>query len=149
MYGFCDLQPQPLREKTNQTCIFTFDARGAARPRGNSPPPFSATESSKTGVDAPRKEVEQAKPDVAPPEATAQRKLADAEAALKTAKEEAEQTRAEAERAKADAKAARNSETAAKRKLADAEAARAATEKAWRAGLGLRKWFRRPASKNH
>ena len=93
-------------------------------------PPVPAAEGQKT--DLPSKEVEQAKPNAAGSEATAQRKLADAEAALKTAKEEAKQARAEAERAKADAQAARSSEVAAKRKLTDAEAARAETENACR-----------------
>lgn len=110
-------------------------------------PPVPAAEGQKT--DLPSKEVEQAKPNAAESEATAQRKLADAEAALKTAKEEAKQARAEAERAKADAQAARSSEVAAKRKLADAEAARAETENACRPGLRLRDWLRRPGSKNH
>ena len=110
-------------------------------------PPVPAAEGQKTEL--PSKEVEQAKPNAAESEATAQRKLADAEAALKTAKEEAKQARAEAERAKADAQAARSSEVATKRKLADAEAARAETENACRPGLRLRDWLRRPGSKNH
>ena len=57
-------------------------------------------------------------------QALAERKLADAEAALKLAKEEAGRATTEAERAKADAQAARGSEATAKRKLADVEAAR-------------------------
>ena len=61
---------------------------------------------------------------------SAQRKLADAEAALKQAKEEARRATAEAERAKAEAKKARESEAAVKQKLADAEAARAKAEQA-------------------
>jgi hypothetical protein len=82
-------------------------------------------------------------------EALAQRKLADAEAALQRVKEEAGRATVEAERAKAalqrlkeeagrataeterakaDAKAARESEETAKRKLADADAARVAAE---------------------
>jgi hypothetical protein len=82
-------------------------------------------------------------------EAIAERKLADAEAALQRTKEEAERAANEAQRAKADAQAARESEAAAKRKLADAEAARTAAEGQCQSatksqpGLGarLRKWF--------
>jgi len=61
-------------------------------------------------------------------EASAQRKLADAEAALRRLREEARRAAAEAERAKADAKTAQESEETTKRKLADAEAARVAAE---------------------
>jgi hypothetical protein len=61
-------------------------------------------------------------------EASAQRKLADAEAALQRAREEARRATAEAEQAKADAKTAQKSEETTKRKLADAEAARLAAE---------------------
>jgi hypothetical protein len=61
-------------------------------------------------------------------EASAQRKLADAEAALQRAREEARRATAEAEQAKADAKTAQKSEETTKRKLADAEAARVAAE---------------------
>ena len=63
-------------------------------------------------------------------EASAQRKLADAEAALKKAKEEAQRATSEVERAKAEAQNARESEAAVKHKLADAEAARAKAEQA-------------------
>jgi hypothetical protein len=108
------------------------------------------TLASETGE--PKKELERAKSDAftaKASEASAQRKLADAEAALQRVKEEAaratagaeraktalqqakeESTRAsaEAERAKADARVARDSEEAAKRNLADAEAARVAAE---------------------
>ena len=86
---------------------------------------------------------------------SAQRKLADAEAALKKAKEEARRATAEVERAKAEAKNARESEAAVKRKLADAEAARAKAEQACRSdttrsGLGgrLRRWLGRPHAKS-
>jgi len=61
-------------------------------------------------------------------EASAQRKLADAEAALQRVREEARRAAAEAERAKADARTAQQSEETTKRKLADAEAARVAAE---------------------
>jgi hypothetical protein len=61
-------------------------------------------------------------------EASAQRKLADAEAAVQRAREETRRATAEAERAKADAKSAQESEETTKRKLADAEAARVAAE---------------------
>jgi hypothetical protein len=87
-------------------------------------------------------------------EALAQRKLADAEAALQRGKEEAARAIAEAEQAKAAAQVAKESEAAAKRKLADAEGARVAAEKACtaaaRPGLvgRLRGWLRRPASKS-
>jgi len=121
---------------------------------GTASQPIPAKEAPKTDGEAARKEFEPAKTGAqttAASEAAAQRKLADAEAALQAAKEEAGRARAEAERAKADAQAARDSEAAAKRKLADAEAARAATEKACRPGLAsrLREWLRRPGSKNH
>jgi hypothetical protein len=89
-------------------------------------------------------------------EASAQRKLTDAEAALKKAKEEAQRATAEVERAKAEAQDARESEAAVKHKLADAEAARAKAEQACRSsdarrpGLGgrLRRWLGRPATPN-
>jgi hypothetical protein len=114
--------------------------------------PTAAKETSASETAEPKKELERAKSDAftaKASEASAQRKLADAEAALQRVKEEAarataeaeraktalqqakeESTRAstEAERAKADAKVARDSEEAAKRNLADAEAARAAAE---------------------
>jgi hypothetical protein len=89
-------------------------------------------------------------------EASTQRKLADAEAALKKAKEEAQRATAEVEQAKAEAQNARESEAAVKRKLADTEAARAKAEQACRSsdttrpGLGgrLRRWLGRPATPN-
>jgi chromosome segregation ATPase len=103
-------------------------------------------------VDSTLKELERAKADaqnVTASEALAQRKLADAEAALQRTKEEAERATNEAQRAKADAQAARESEAAAKRKLADAEAARTAAEGRCQSaaksqpgfGARLRKWF--------
>ncbi len=89
-------------------------------------------------------------------EALAQRKLADAEAALKKAKEEAQRVSADLERAKAEAQTARESESAIKTKLADAVAARAKAEQACHSddgqrpslGTRLRKWLGRPASPN-
>jgi hypothetical protein len=87
-------------------------------------------------------------------EALAQRKLADAEAALQRTKEEAGRAIAEAEQAKSAAQVAKGSEAAARRKLADAEAARVSAEKACtaaaRPGLvgRLRGWLRDPASKS-
>ena len=90
-------------------------------------------------------------------EALAQRKLADAEAALKRAKEEAGRATKEAEQAKAEARGARDSEAAVKHKLADAEAAKAKAEQAChsgdttRPGLGgrLRRWLGRSGTPNH
>ena len=89
-------------------------------------------------------------------EASAQRKLADAEAALKKAKEEAQRASGEAERAKAEAQSAKELEAAIKSKLADAIAARAKAEQACRSGdaqrpgLGtrLRRWLGRPRPPN-
>jgi hypothetical protein len=89
-------------------------------------------------------------------EASAQRKLADAESALKKAKDEAQRVSAELERAKAEAQNARESEAVIKTKLADAVAARAKAEQAChgidttRPGLGgrLRRWLGRPGSPN-
>ena len=85
-------------------------------------------------------------------EALAERKLADAQAALQREKQEARQASAEADQAKANARAARESEETAKRKLADAEEAKIAAEGREQAceraantepGLGarLRSWF--------
>jgi len=114
--------------------------------------PTATKEPSVSETGAPKKELERAKSDgftEKASEALAQRKLADAEAALQRVKEEAgrataeaerakaalqrvkdeaARATAEAERAKADAKAARESEETAKRKLADADAARVAAE---------------------
>jgi hypothetical protein len=89
-------------------------------------------------------------------EVLAQRKLADAEAALKKAKEEGQRASAEVERAKAEAQNARESEAAIKHKLADAEAARVKAEQAChsgdttRPGLGgrLRRWLGRTPNPN-
>jgi hypothetical protein len=114
--------------------------------------PTSANEPPRLEVDSTLKELERAKADaqnVTASEALAQRKLADAEAALQRTKEEAERATNEAQRAKADAQAARESEAAAKRKLADAEAARTAAEGRCQSaaksqpgfGARLRKWF--------
>jgi len=94
--------------------------------------PTSANERLKLEDDSTLKEkLERAKAEaqnVRASEASAQRKLADVEAALQQTKKEAERATNEAQRAKADAQAARESEAAAKRKLADAEAARTAAE---------------------
>jgi hypothetical protein len=97
----------------------------ASRGRSSAP----ATE---RDLDQAKGEAERAKADAEvakASEALAQRKLADAEAALRRVSEEVEQGKAEAERAKADAQGARESEAALKRKLADAETARVAAEK--------------------
>jgi hypothetical protein len=126
-------------------------------PAGTTSQPTPAKEPPKTEGDSATKEVERAKADAQTAkasEALAQRKLADAEAALQRAKEEAGRATAEAERAKADGQVARESEAAAKRKLADAEAARLAAEQAChsaaRPGLAgrLRGWLRRPSPQN-
>jgi len=89
-------------------------------------------------------------------EAAAQRKLADAEAALKKAKEETQRVSADLERAKAETQNAKQSEAAVKTKLADALAARAKAEQACHSdggqrptlGTRLRKWLGRPESPN-
>jgi hypothetical protein len=103
-------------------------------------------EPSKTARDSTATEVERAKAEAQSAKASevlAQRKLADAEAALQRAKEEAGRATAEAEQAKVDAQGAKESEAAAKRTLADVEAARATAEQAChssdktRSGLGL------------
>jgi hypothetical protein len=94
--------------------------------------PTSANEPLKLEDDSTLKEkLERAKAEaqnITASEASAQRRLADVEAALQQTKKEAERATNEAQRAKADAQAARESEAAAKRKLADAEAARTAAE---------------------
>jgi hypothetical protein len=134
-----------------------------ARVTANPPPPPSSAATlprSATSPDAAnlelaslRKELDRAKTDAQSAslsEASAQRKLADAEAALRRTKEEADQAKDDARRAKADAQAAKESEAAGKRKLADAEAARAAAEKQCQStgksapgfGAQLRKWFK-------
>jgi hypothetical protein len=123
-------------------------------------PPASTGRSSALDLDQAKGEAERAKADAEvakASEALAQRKLADAEAALRRVSEEVKQSKAEAERAKADAQGARESEAALKRKLADAETARvAAEEKACQSGdtTGpglrgrLRGWFGRPSAPN-
>ncbi len=127
------------------------------RPAGTAAQPTPQKESPKTEGRLTITEVERAKAETEAAkasEALAQRKLADAEAAIQRAKEEAGRAIAEAERAKAAAEAAKESEAAAKRKLADAEAVRVAAEKACttaaRPGLvgRLRGWLRHPASKS-
>lgn len=140
-------------------------------PYDKAPPP-ATKEPSVSQVGEPKKELELAKADALAAkasEASAQRKLADTEAALRRTKEEegraaaeaerakdtvkrlteeAGRATAEAERAKADAKAARQSETAVKSKLADAEAALTAAEAREQAcrksgfGARVRSWFR-------
>jgi hypothetical protein len=135
-------------------------ASPASSPSAPAAPSVPAESSSKPAAkieeDQTNKEVGRAKADAQAAkasEAVAQRKLADAEAALKRAKEEVDRAKAEAERAKADAQGARESEATATRKLAAAEAARVAAEKACHSGdsapsdLGgrLRRWLGRPA----
>jgi len=99
-----------------------------------------------------KSEVERAKVEAQTAKASevlAQRKLADAEAALKKAKEEAQRASAGVEQAKAEAQNARESEAAVQHKLADAEAARAKAEQAChsedttRPSIGgrLRRWL--------
>ena len=148
-------------------CAATTTPSGADVSKKNAPPslpttrpapgdktsqPTATKEPSVSETGAPKKELEGAKSDdftAKASEALAQRKLADAEAALQRVKEEAGRATAEAERAKAslqrvkdeaaratadaerakaDAKAARESEETARRKLADADAARVAAE---------------------
>jgi hypothetical protein len=100
-----------------------------------------------------RKELDRAKADAdnaTISEASAQRKLADAEAALQRTKVDAEQAKADARHAKDEAQAARDAEATGKRRLADAEAAQSAAERQCQSaakshpGVGeqLRKWFR-------
>ena len=114
--------------------------------------PTATNEPSVSEAREPKKDVDQAKSDAfnaKASEAAAQRKLADAEAALQRAKEEAGRAKAEAESAKAalkqakeeagratqeaqrssaEAKSARDTQISLERKLADAEAARVAAE---------------------
>ena len=120
----------------------------------------SSAPTTEKDLDQAKGEAERAKADAQvakASEALAQRKLADAEAALRRVREEVEQAKAEAERAKADAQGARESEAAVKRKLADAETARVAAEKkacqsgdTTRPALGgrLRRWLGRPSAPN-
>jgi hypothetical protein len=137
-------------EVTEKTAAGPPTTKPASSDKAMQPTAPKETSASETGE--PKKELERPKSDAftaKASEASAQRKLADAEAALQRVKEEAaratteaeraktalqqakeESTRAsaEAQRAKADAKAARDSEETAKRNLADAEAARVAAE---------------------
>jgi hypothetical protein len=103
-------------------------------------------------LDSMRKELDRAKADArnaVASELSAQRKLADAEAALRRTAEEAEQAKIEALQAKAEAQAAKESVTEEKHRLAGAEKARPAAEGQCEGaakeqpGLGaqLRKWF--------
>jgi hypothetical protein len=120
-----------------------------------SPPP---KEPPKTTTATPTvAEVERAKTEAETAKASetlAQRKLADAEAALQQAKEEIKRANGEADRARAAEQAAKESEAAVKRKLTDAEGARAAAERACtpatRPGLAgrLRGWLKRPSTKS-
>ncbi len=136
----------------------------ASQPTPAKEPSVTSPPSAKEAAEVTR-EVEQAKADAQAAkasEAVAQRKLADAEAALQRAKEEAGRAIAEAERAKVDAKAARDTEAAARRDVAAAEAARVAAEGREQAcqsaaakaqsgfGARLRSWFgpRQPDAKN-
>ena len=129
----------------------------AAQPAATGPIPEK--EAPKKEDNEAKSEVERAKAEAQiakASEVSAQRNLADAEAALKKAKEEAQRATAEVEQAKAEAQNARESEAAVKRTLADAEAARAKAEQACRSndttrpGLGgrLRRWLGRPATPN-
>jgi hypothetical protein len=133
-------------------------------PSGETSQRTATKELSVSETGAPKKELEGAKSDgftAKASEALAQRKLADAEAALQRVKDEAARATAEAERAKADAKAPRESEETAKRKLADADAARVAAEGREQAchsvakkesgfGARFRSWFKpkQPDTKN-
>jgi hypothetical protein len=119
----------PLQEPPDRTRSALTGKDSLVAPTGKDPQATLAKESALT--DQIKKEAEQAKSDAQAAkasEAIAQRKLADAEAALQRAKEESRRMTAEAERSKADAKAARETEDALKRKLTDAEAARVAAE---------------------
>jgi hypothetical protein len=122
----------------------------ASQPTPLKEPPRTMASPTITEVERAKAETESAKAS----EALAQRKLADAEAALQRAKEEAGRAIAEAERAKTVAQVAKDSEADARRKLAEAEAARVAAEKACttasRPGLvgRLRGWLKRPSSKS-
>jgi hypothetical protein len=126
-------------------------------PSGAASQPSPPKEPPKTTVGPANTEVERAKAEAEAAktaETLAQRKLADAEAALQHAKEDIGRANAEAERAKAAEQAAKQSEAAAQRKLADVETARAAAERACspatRPGLAgrVRGWLRRPGPKN-
>ncbi len=141
-------------------------AAATAKPASSPSTPKTETTTAAPIPEAPKKEGSEAKGEIErarleaetakASEALAQRKLADAEAALKKAKEEAQRVSADLELAKAEAQTARESESAIKTKLADAVAARAKAEQAChsdvgqRPGLGtrLRKWLGRPGSPN-
>ena len=148
----------PLGADTTQPASSPSMPTVQPAPVGPASQPTPAKEPTKTEGDQAKRQVEQAQADAQTAkasEALAQRKLADAEAALQRAKEEAGRATAEAERAKADAKVARESEVVAKGKLADAEAARVAAEQSCHSGtkprpvLGrFRGWLRRPGAKN-
>ena len=147
----------PLRADTTQPEFSPSTPTAQPAPVGQAPQP-TPDKPTKTEGDQAKRQVEQAQADARSAkasEALAQRKLADAEAALQRAKEEAGRATAEAERAKADAKIARESEVVVKRKLADAEAARVAAEQSCHSGTKTRPvlerfrgWLRRPRAKN-
>jgi hypothetical protein len=111
-------------------------------------PPKTPGDSAAADIDRAKAEAQTAKAS----QALAEKKLADAEAALALAKQDAGRAAAEAEQAKAAAQAAKESEATVKRKLADVEAARAAAAQACNTRPGLvgrvRGWLKRPGSKN-
>jgi hypothetical protein len=118
-----------LQEPPDRTRPAPTGKDSQVTPTGKDPQATLAKEAAIT--DQIKKDAEQAKSEAQAAkasEAIAQRKLADAEAALQRAKEESRRMTAEAERSKADAKAARDAEDSLKRKLSDAEAARVAAE---------------------
>ena len=160
MCEFYGPRPPPLQTGKRLSRIFAFGANGPAASTEPILKPNSDKEALKTEDSEAKREVERAKLEAQTAkasEALAQRKLADAEAALRRAKEEAGRATTEAEQAKAEAQGARDLEAAVKHKLADAEAAKAKAEQAChsgdttRPGLGgrLRRWLGRPGTPNH
>ncbi len=148
----------PLGADTTQPAFSPSMPTVQPAPAGQAPQPTPDKKLTKTEGDQAKRRVEQAQADAQSAkasEALAQRKLADAEAALQRAKEETGRATAVAERANADAKVARELEVVAKRKLADAEAARVAAEQSCHSGTKTRPvlqrfrgWLRRPGAKN-
>jgi hypothetical protein len=131
--------PPPARPARPETSPARASANPNPRPPPTPTPPppsispsNSADERASFEIASTRRELELAKADAQSAtvsEISAQRKLADTEAALERTKEEAERATNEAQRAKEDAQAARESAATEKRKLADAEAARTMAEK--------------------
>ena len=140
------------KETTKPSSSLSMPEPAATGPIAEKEAPKKEDNEAKSEVERAKAEAQIAKAS----EVSAQRNLADAEAALKKAKEEAQRATAEVEQAKAEAQNARESEAAVKRKLADAEAARAKAEQACRSsdttrpGLGgrLRRWLGRPGTPN-